>query len=187
MTRIERMTGPACAERTGVSALRQLRARIGTGPLQIMPGTISTSLHLPGGAILLDRALVEDFEEPAVVAGYALAEQTLSEARDPLRALLETLGLGASLQLVTTGGLKGDVLDSYAEHLLTLERVVPDDEMLLQAFATRSMHSTAYAYARDVTGETVLSLIEGDPMTGKPAAELLSDADWLRLQSICGG
>ena len=187
MSRIERMTGPACTDAAGTDALRKLRARLGTGALSIMPGTISTSLHLPGGYILLDRALVEDYEEPDVAAGYALAEATLARGTDPLRQMLETLGPMASFQLVTTGSLKGETLDTYAESLLTGVRDVPDDAALLAAFEERSLRSTAYAYARDVTGETVLALIEGDPMAGKEPVPLLSDADWLRLQNICGG
>ena len=187
LTRIERITGPACSDGAGSGALRQLRARLGTGPLQIIPGTIATSLHLPGGYILLDRALVEDYEEPDVAAGYVLAEATLARATDPLHLMLETLGVRASFQLVTTGALKGDTLDTYAEHLLTTPRATPDTDALLQAFDDRSLRSTAYAYARDVTGESVLPLIEGDPMAGQEPVPLLSDADWLRLQSICGG
>ena len=35
--------------------------------------------------------------------------------------------------------------------------------------------------------ETVLDLIEADPMSGKTTAPLLTDADWLRLQAICEG
>ena len=38
-----------------------------------------------------------------------------------------------------------------------------------------------------MTGETTLPLIEGDPMNGRLTEPLLSDADWLRLQNICGG
>lgn len=187
MSRIERMTGPACSDTAGQDAVRKLRARLGTGPLSIMPGTVSTSLHLPGGYILLDRALIEDYEEPEVVAGFALAEATLARSTDPLRRMLETLGPMASFQLVTTGTLKGEMLDAYAESLLADTRRAPDDVALLATFDARSLRSTAYAYARDVTGETVLALIEGDPMAGKESVPLLSDADWLRLQNICGG
>ena len=49
------------------------------------------------------------------------------------------------------------------------------------------LRSKPYAFARDITGESTLPLIEGDPMNGKLTAPLMSDADWLRLQSICGG
>lgn len=187
LQRIERMTGPACNNPAGDRALRQLRARLGTGPISMMPSAVQTSLLLPGGLILLDRALVEDFEEPDVAAGYALAEFTKSRQSDPLRDLLETTGTLSSFQLLTTGRLKGETFDSYAQTLLTRVRTDPDAQELLDAFAQVSVRSTPYAYARDITGETVLPLIEGDPMAGKSAKELLSDADWIRLQGICGG
>ncbi|MEP1613625.1 MAG: hypothetical protein ABJL72_17115 [Roseobacter sp.] len=187
LQRIERMTGPACAEPVGIKALQNLRARLGSGALKIMPGTVSTSLHLPGGFILLDRALVEDFEEPDVVAGYTLAEMARASGSDPLNDMLSSIGTLASFQLLTTGSLKSDTLDIYARQLLTQARDFPPDAPLLDAFEKRSVRSTPYAYARDVTGETVLPLIEGDPMLGGNSIPLLSDADWLRLQSICGG
>lgn len=187
LDRIERMTGPACADPAGTRAISALRARLGTGPIRIMPGTVSTSLHLPGGEILLDRGLVEDYEEPDVAAGYALAEQTHLMTSDPLKNMLERLGSWPSFRLLTTGSLTGQELDSYAEYLLTQERTPPDMAALMAAFDSRSVRSSAYAYARDVTGETVLPLIEADPMAGQEPVALLSDADWLRLQNICGG
>jgi len=185
--RIERMTGPACAEPAGLRAIQKLRARLGSGPIAILPGTANTSMHLPGGYILLDRAVVEDFEEPDVAAGFVLAEGVLAAAADPLRDLLRSVGTRASFQLLTTGSLDGETLDAYARLLLTQPRGVPEDEKLLAAFAAREVRSTPYAYANDVTGETVLSLIEADPMAGRDPRALLSDADWLRLQNICGG
>ncbi|WP_282063236.1 hypothetical protein [Roseobacter litoralis] len=187
LTRIERMTGPACAEPAGLRTAQVLRAKLGSGPLSIMPSAVTGSLHLPGGRILIDRALVEDYEEPDVAAGFILAEKTLMAGLDPLRALLETMGTAVSFQLLTTGSLDGDTLDSYAEYLLTQPRSFPPDAPLLQAFSERNLRSTPYAYARDITGESVLSLIEADPMAGRTAPPLLSDADWLRLQNICGG
>ncbi|MEM9578030.1 MAG: hypothetical protein AAF999_13565 [Pseudomonadota bacterium] len=187
LTRIERMAGPACGNDAGQRAVQLLRARLGGGPIHILPGAVTTSLHLPGGLILIDRALVEDYEEPDVVAGFILAEKTLAARSDPLHDLLSSVGTLASFQLLTTGSLKSETLDRYAEHLLTEPRVMPDDDALLAAFAERSVRSTPYAYARDVTGESVLALIEADPMSGREPVMLLTDADWLRLQSICGG
>jgi hypothetical protein len=187
LERIERMSGAACSESGGVQSLRKLRARIGTGPINLMPGAVGTSLHLPGGRILLDRALVEDFEEPEVAAGYALAEMTLARASDPLGVLLASSGTWASFQLLTTGGLDDAILDRYAEKLLTAPRPLPDNAQLIASFRAADVSSAPYAFARDVTGESVLDLIEGDPMAGQTPKPLLSDADWIRLQAICGG
>ena len=186
LVRIESMTGPACAAPAGLRALQKLRARLGTGPLAVVPGDLVTSLHLPGSTIVIDRALVEDYEEPDVAAGFILAQRVLGDASDPLYDLLEAVGVRASFQLLTTGNLKEQTLDLYARHLLTEPTVQPNDNDLLAAFEARGVRSTPYAYARDVTGETVLGLIEADPMAGRTTDLLLSDADWLRLQSICG-
>lgn len=185
--RIETLTGPACADPAGLDALQKLRARLGTGPVFVLPGTVGTSLHLPGGLILIDRALVEDYEAPDVAAGYILAEKTQAQTVDPLRDLLTVSGGLSSFQLLTTGDLQDITLDAYAHTLLTAERDTVGSDTLLAAFAERSVRSTPYAYARDISGETVLKLIEADPMAELPAVPLLSDADWLRLQSICGG
>ena len=187
MQRIERMTGPVCAGTPGDAALSKLRARLGTGPLYVVPDAITTSLALPGGMILLDRALVEDFEEPDVAAGYVLEAQTRARGTDPLRQMLEHLGPRANIHLLTTGVFDGETLDRYARTLLTEPREAPEADAMISAFDARQIRSTAYAYARDVTGETVLPLIEGDPMAGRDPVMLLSDADWLRLQNICGG
>ncbi|MEE4188365.1 MAG: hypothetical protein V2I76_07950 [Roseobacter sp.] len=186
LSRIELMTGPACAEPAGQRALQNLRARLGSGPISVLPGNLTTSLHLPGGHIIIDRALVEDFEEPDVAAGFILAERVLASTADPLQDLLQAAGMSASFQLITTGSMEGETLDQYARYLLTQPRQTPQDDALLAAFSTREVRSTPYAYALDVTGETVLNLIEADPMAGRASNPLLSDADWLRLQSICG-
>ena len=187
LRRIERISGAACADPAGLRALRTLRSRLGTGPLSILPGGVRSSLHLPGGRTLLNRSLVEDFEEPDVVAGYALAEQVLAASGDPLRRMLQVAGPWASFRLLTTGEIDGAALDSYAEYLLRSPRPDPAPDALLTSFARAELRSSPYAYARDVTGESTLAFIEGDPMSGTTATPLLSDADWLRLQSICGG
>jgi hypothetical protein len=187
LERIERMTGPACDDPTGQRALQHLRARLGSGPIHVMPDALQGSLHLPGGAILIDRGLIEDYEEPDVAAGFVLAEKTLAERSDPLRDLLDSTGMRASFRLLTTGGVESEALDRYAELLLRQPRQRPTDDAILATFAQRSVRSSPYAYALDVTGETVLPLIEADPMAGREPVTLLTDAQWLRLQNICGG
>ena len=186
LSQIERLSGPACADQAGRRSLSALRARLGLGPLSILPSGFETSLHLPGGRILLNRALVEDFEEPDVAAGFALAERVRAQSDDPLRALLAYAGIRANFRLLTTGDMDLTTLQKYAEFLLIAPRVEPDNEAILTAFAKANLRSSPYAYARDVTGESVLMLIEADPMASKPAQPLLSDSDWLRLQGICG-
>ena len=76
-------------------------------------------------------------------------------------------------------------LDAYAQHLMTQPPQAPDLALHLARFDKAQVRSSPYAYALDITGETTLPLIEGDPMYGRLTDPLLSDATWLRLQNIC--
>lgn len=78
-------------------------------------------------------------------------------------------------------------MSNYARHLLTQDEEPLPDETLLNGFESWSVRSTPYAYALDVTGESTLGLIEADPFASEAPPPILSDADWLRLQGICGG
>ncbi|NNE51669.1 MAG: hypothetical protein HKN30_04625 [Sulfitobacter sp.] len=187
LERLERLSGPRCADPGGIAALGLLSLRLQAGRLAVLPNLTQDSLHLPGRLILLDRAVIEDFEEPDVAAGYVLTEQTRRSASDPLRDLLKVAGLWENLRLLTTGDVTSEALDAYAEHLTTAPRPAPDLAAQLARFEAAALRSSPFAYARDITGETTLGLIEGDPMAGKLTEPLMSDANWLRLQNICGG
>jgi hypothetical protein len=72
--------------------------------------------------------------------------------------------------------------------LLSQDSVAVPDAVLVERFAEARLSTEAYAYARDVSGESVLTLIEADPMRGqRPEAPLISDEDWLSLQNMCAG
>ena len=122
-----------------------------------------------------------------MVAGYILTETVHRNARDPLRDLLETAGLRETFRLLTTGDLSPGALDAYAAGILRRPAPAPDIEAQLARFGEARVRSTPYAFALDPTGEATLPLIEGDPMAGQLTEPLMSDADWLRMQGICGG
>lgn len=187
LQRIERVSGPACAEPAGLAALDSLGREIGPSQLVVLRAGVRDSLHLPGGLILLNRALIEDYEEPDVAAGFIISEQIRASTLDPLEAMLRTGGVMASFHLITTGALTDETLDAYAQHLLTETRPDLSDAKLLEGFGTAEVRSSPFAYSIDISGETVLGLIEADPMAGRDARRLLSDGDWIRVQNICGG
>lgn len=187
LTRIERVSGPACADAGGLAALARLATRLQAPKLAVLPNMTRPALHLPGGLVVLNRSVIEDYEEPDVAAGFVLTELTHNAASDPLNDLLEVAGLRENFRLLTTGDLAPAALDAYAEHLMTQSSASPALAPQLARFEDVALRSTPYAYALDITGETTLSLIEGDPMNGKLTEPLMSDADWLRLQNICGG
>ena len=63
---------------------------------------------------------------------------------------------------------------------------LPPVDPLIAAFDRAEIRSTPFAYALDITGERTLALIEADPRAGEGSRQVLSDADWVRLQGICG-
>ncbi|WP_353390510.1 hypothetical protein [Ruegeria sp. HU-ET01832] len=187
LDRIERVSGRACTSEDAQEALDQLAARTGVREVVILPAGVQSSLSLPGGIVLLNRALVEDHEDPSVAAGYIIAERARMQAQDPLEDLLDRTGAGTAFRLLTTGELTPDIVDAYTEEVLSEPRPSLPDDDLLEVFAQAALPSTPFAYAKDVTGETVLGLIEADPMAGRPQQQVLPDRDWVRLQNICGG
>jgi hypothetical protein len=187
LKRIERVSGSTCSDTNGRAALAQLSTRLEAGTLAVLPNMTRPSLHLPGGLVVLNRSVIEDHEEPDVAAGFVVTELTHRDAKDPLRDVLQIAGLRENFRLLTTGDLAPKALDAYAEHLMTQRPSRPDLTPHLARFKTAALRSTPFAYALDITGETTLPMIEGDPMNGRLTEPLMSDADWLRLQNICGG
>ena len=185
---IDRVSGEPCRTTRGERALAKMHTRLvppgAGGGLIVLPDGVRGAVSLPGGLILLDRRLVEDYDTPDVAAGYVLAE--LSRHEDPLMRLLDTAGVRATLRLLTTGTMSESILTDYAEALVATPPTPATIDQQLAEFARAKVSSTPYAYAKDVTGEATLPLIEADPMRGGDAVEVLADGDWVALQGICG-
>ncbi|WP_171170335.1 MULTISPECIES: hypothetical protein [unclassified Ruegeria] len=186
LRRIERVSGPACSSVDAQASLDRLASRTGVRQIVILPAGVQDSLSLPGGTVLLNRALVEDHEDPAVAAGYVVAERARTALNDPLDDLLDRTGAASAFRLLTTGELTPEIIDTYTEQVLSQPRPSLPDEDLLAMFSQSALPSTPYAYAQDITGESVLGLIEADPMAGRTLEQVLPDRDWVRLQNICG-
>lgn len=185
--RIERVTGQACITPEARPALSLLARRTGAERLVVLRTGVRDSLVLPGGFVLLNKSLIEDHEDPAIAAGFILAEQARADRHDPLAAVLKSSGVLGALRLVTTGALTPAMLDRYAETVLIAPKPPVEDEAILAQFARAEIPSTPYAYARDITGETVLGLIEADPMASATPRPVMPDRNWVLLQNICGG
>jgi hypothetical protein len=149
----------------------------------VLASGFADTVHLPGGLILLNRTLVEDYETPDVVAGYVLAETLRADAQDPVERMLQSTGPLSAIRLLTTGEMTDDALNAYAETLMTQPAATLDTDALLAAFREAQVASTPYAFARDISGETTLPLIEADH---GGATQVLTDGDWISLQGICG-
>jgi len=184
------LAGRPCAAPAGIAALSRLSRRtLGDERpprVVVLPGSVTDTLGLPGNMIVINSALVEDHETPEVLAGHLLAEAARRSTIDPMQRLLEDAGLGVTLRLLTTGNIAANHLHAHAAHLLVTPATPVDDTAMLARFAAAGISSQPYAYARDVSGETTLALIEGDPLRGQSREGLLPDEDWIALQEICG-
>ncbi len=185
-----RITGPACRSGFALQALEQLRQRlIPTVPVRkfvVVASGVETVMSLPGNLIVLNAGLIEDHEDPAVVAGYVLTAQTAQTEEQKLRSLLEKSGLRNTFRLLTTGAIPDEALSAYSEILVTEDTPEPNTETVLSNFKSAEISATPYAYARDISGETTLDLIEADPYSTASPNPILTDEQWLQLQNICG-
>ncbi|MCI2399186.1 hypothetical protein [Aliiroseovarius subalbicans] len=189
LDRFARVAGKRCAEPRGTASLARLGMRVlgpGAAQIVVLPSGVAQAGHLPGGIILLNRALVEDYEEPDVAGGFILAEALRAALHDPMEDLLTQAGLLSTLRLLTSGKVPDEALDTYAETLLTTPPTALPQPALLAGFEATRLRATPYAYALDQTGETTLGLIEADPVPVEDATPLLDDGDWISLQGICG-
>lgn len=188
LSEIARIAGQPCDRPRARVALARLSSRTLGSPaplVHLVPAAIPDTLSLPGNLIVVSAALAEDFETPEVLAGYLLAEDQRRAETDPMLRLLEDAGLMATLRLLTTGDLPPDVLRAHAVMLLSRPGSAVDDTALIDRFRGASVSTQPYAYALDVSGESVLPLIEADPMRGTTPERLLTDEGWLSLQNAC--
>lgn len=183
--RIERLSGQACISPETLPLLDRLATRTDVRKIVVLRQGVATSLALPGGIYLLNSSYFEDYEDPAIVAGAILVERGRAKAEDPLLSLLSVGGLPAAFHLLTTGELRRETLDAYAEYALTEPRPTLNETAILAEFSQSSLPSSPYAYALDITGETTLGLIEADPLANQDVVPLLNDQQWVQLQNIC--
>lgn len=186
LAEMQRVTGAPCAEPIGTSALKTLEIRLfpnGRTRLVVVPSAISETAELPGGAILVGRALVEDHETPEVLAGYLMAADARRTQNAPLTGLLEAAGLRASLSLLTTAKLPEAALPRMAEWLAAQAPEPVLENALLNRMTAAAIDTAPYGYALDISGTTTEALINASKPTAPP---LLSDGQWIALQGICG-
>lgn len=187
MKHVTRLTGDVCSSELGNQALGKLRHRL-RGPsdarIYVLDMGGHASSHLPGGAILINRFLLEEQSGPDIAAGYILYEQAVLADADPVFDLMKHAGTRATITFLATGNISEDLLRTYAAFRLTESQTRPEDADLLAEFAAAKLSIAPFAHALDPSTETTQSLIDQDPKKdGYPA--LLTDGEWISLQAIC--
>ena len=179
-----RLTGKACSAAYAIPALDALQKRLQVRSISILPSALREAVALPGNIVLLGRDTVEDYEEPDVAAGFVVAAQVASP--DPLRGVLETGGITASLRLLTSGSVPESAMIRHLEKLIGAPPVATANDALVTAFEAKRVRLTPYAFARDPSGESTIALIEAAPFTDELPEPILIDRYWVALQEICG-
>lgn len=189
LARMVPVTGPPCAQSEGLAALGTLRDRVlgmGKGELVVLPKGIDATARLPGQVVLIAESLIEDHDNPDIVAGFVLAEALRADLADPMVALLKAAGLRATVALLTTGDLPATALAAYADAVLAEGRRAVADAALLQRFTASGIAATPYALTVDPSGTTTAALRAGDPFATAPApVPVMDDSAWVTLQGIC--
>ncbi|AML50225.1 hypothetical protein [Falsihalocynthiibacter arcticus] len=184
---IRRVSGHPCTQPQASNALSKMAQHLGAerNKLVVVRTGVETSVNLPGGYIILNRRLVEDFEDPNSVSGYVLAELERAKNNDPLYELLQDLGVRGTFRFLTSGQISIPALTRHAEKLLAQPLAPVDPEPLLARFEAANLPSTPYAYSVDISGETTLPLIEADPIPQEASDAIITDGEWVALQEIC--
>ena len=190
---LTRLTGSPCDGELGLPALADLSERV-FGPedtpiLYVLPEGLSRPAHLPGGMILLPRALV-DADQPDALAGAALAEGMAAKSHDPMLDVLNHAGLRATFTMLTSGALPDRALSGYGEEIL--RQTSPDIPLNALTIAFRDAQIPMAPYARWLErqpgqAERAASLLAADPYRDLAPSPLMPDDNWIALQSVCSG
>lgn len=182
---ITRIAGQPCTLPEGQRALAQLSQALGISPTPLVHRQgLPDTMRLPGGQILINAPIIEDYDDVEVTAGYLIAETLRTTDTDPLEPLLRFAGLRQTFRLLTTANLPDDVLRRYAEEMVKRPPPPVAQPELQAALSQAGVGSAPLGYALDPSGETTLPLIEADPGTRQ---QLITDGQWIALQGICGG
>ncbi len=185
--KVKRIAGSPCSDRQGQAALDRLAAKVAPGArVWVMPSGLEATAVLPNNIILLGRSVVEDHDSMYVPSGYLVEAYLFGRERDPIAELLADASVYESGRLLTTGKLADRALQAHAERRLQEPGPSPDQTALAAEFGDLGLPAEPYAFAKDISGESMLPLIEASEVTIGEATPPLSDSDWVALQGICG-
>lgn len=186
---LTRLAGQPCQSPAGTRALRLMGGRLFPGEpvtLAVYPAGVSTALSLPGGIILVPRALVEEYETIDVAAATVTAARLESAGRDPVYDLLDFASPLTSMRLITTGEVPQTSLAAFAEYILKQQsEPMPDDAMLAKKLQESGLLIAPYAEVRELAGGDARGLMVAGETPPEAVRPVLSDSNWIALRQIC--
>ena len=184
---VAEFSGPTCTSPQGNDALRLLEDRLigdRNGRIVVLDLGPRNSTLLPGGLILINRRLVEEYDDPDITAGYILRERAVAEANPPLLALFNAMGTTHVLTFLASGKIPDSALKNFAESRVTGPVEQASDDRLLAQFAQARLDIRPYATAQAQSGADSSALLAG-AIPDADQRPLMRDGAWVALQSIC--
>lgn len=186
---IARLTGQPCKSVPGRRAAAALAERLfpeAPPRIEILRDALGGPAHLPGDLLLLPARLVETADSPDVIAGHLLVEDLRAASDDPVRPLLDHMGIGATLRLLTSGAAPAEAAKGYGEAFLARPPgPEPSAEAQRAAFEAAQVSSALYGQATRGENPAAEVLIAEDPFALGAPLVVMSDETWLELQAIC--
>ena len=186
---IARLTGQPCRAVPGRRAAAALAQRLfpeAPPRIEILRDALGAPAHLPGDLLLLPARLVETADSPDVIAGHLLIEHLRAETDDAVRPLLDHMGLGATLRLLTSGAAPAEAAKGYGEAFLSRPPAAePGPDQQRAAFEAAQVSSALYGQAMKGQSAAAETLIKDDPFALGAPLVVMSDESWLELQAIC--
>lgn len=177
------LLGPPCQGPDGAQSLNMLAHRLALpGGIVVFPGELPGPIILPGGTILLDRAMIELPDDPAVPAGYALLADTHRSAA--LRSSLSKLSLPGTLSLLATGQMRDQDARAIALHLVSHAQPRASANVITARFAEAQISSRPWMLDESHADEGNPTM-QDEPAQPQESREALPDPQWLALQNIC--
>ncbi len=168
---VQRETGATCRVAVGTLALGELGgAVVRRGePCADRCRARRTS---PGAGtarriIVLDRGMIEQASEPAVVAGHVLAAIAERTSPDALAPVIEGAGFVATLRLLTTGDVPAGALEAHAAAIVARNPCCRRSRRRWRSLVGPACPSHPWADAVDPDGAVSAPLRAADPLAGR--------------------
>ncbi|MDE0533591.1 MAG: hypothetical protein OXI01_19395 [Albidovulum sp.] len=178
--------GSPCNSKHGTVALERLERRLFGAfgnILRIVPGGSVETAALPSETILVRSSLLRDRLGPEVFSGYILREKSRAKISDPLRAYFEIAGPLETLLFLAFRRVDTESVRSAAnEYFARIPVQLPAEELRL-SFEKAGIPLAPFVDAAKASGD--MSLMDAQPEPATSYRTVLSDTDWLYLQSIC--
>lgn len=181
--------GAPCSRELGIIALDKFSSNLGLVEYSfyIVPSETIEAIHLPGKIIVISKALVEDFDDPDVVAGHILAQIQREAKSNALDELMKQMNNIEIIQFLLGKSPDASTLRGFSKDWIIKKQVDIDLEILMNEFNKRAISALPYSYAIDVTGQNTQIMINSEKISQKVRKPSLDDSAWLALQTICGG